>query len=84
MTYRRLRQQRGRSGPRQPSAAYLARAQTWPVGHPVTVEQGDGRCIHTVVCGPPWEVCGSWAILVERRAGGGVALTQVWERESAA
>lgn len=70
------------SGPRQPSAQYIARAKAWPMGHPVTVLRHDGSFIDTVVCGPPWEVCGSWAILVEPRAGGGVALTQVWERDA--
>ncbi len=55
------------------------RARRWPIGQPVTVTKDDGLEVATHTRSAPWQLGGTWVILVDRIAGA-YALARVTAR----
>jgi hypothetical protein len=65
--------------PLQVTPTHLARAQRWPIGTAVTLTKDDGTRVETVTRSAPWQLCGTWVLLVDGISGG-YALARVVER----
>lgn len=70
---------RNRHDPLRVTPAQLSRAQRWPIGTPVMVTKDDGERVPTRTRSGPWQLGGTWVLLVDGISGG-YALARIAER----